>query len=199
MDRNDLRAPEIMTGLRRSFYARPTIDVARDLLGKVLIHGPTSGIIVETEAYLGGADLASHSAAGITNRTRVIFGPPGHAYVYLSYGMHECFNIVANRGGAAGAVLIRALEPLEGLDIMRHRRPAARTDRDLTSGPGKLTRALAITRAHNGVDMTRGDLVVRAPVVVNAFEIEVTPRIGITKCADLPLRFIVKGNRFVSR
>ncbi len=188
-----------MTGLRRSFYARPTIDVARDLLGKVVVHGPTAGIIVETEAYLGGDDLASHSAVGITNRTRVIFGPPGHAYVYLSYGIHECLNIVANRGGAAGAVLIRALEPLEGLDIMRRRRPKARSDRDLTSGPGKLTLALAITRAQNGVDMTRGDLIVRAPALVNAFEIEVTPRIGITKCADLPLRFLVKGNRFVSR
>jgi DNA-3-methyladenine glycosylase len=188
-----------MTSLRRGFYARPTVEVARDLLGKVLVHGSASGIIVETEAYLGGADLASHSAAGITNRTRVIFGPPGHAYVYLSYGMYECLNIVAEPDGAAGCVLIRALEPLEGLDIMRQRRPAARTDRDLTSGPGKLTRALAITRAHNGADMTRGDLVVRAPALVNSFEIEVTPRIGITKCADLPLRFVVKGNRFVSR
>src|SRR6202789_1301333 len=134
--------------LKRAFYRRNTIDVSRDLLGKLLVHGPTAGIIVETEAYLGGDDLASHSAAGITNRTRVIFGPPGHAYVYLSYGMHECLNIVAEPDGQAGCVLIRALEPLEGLDIMRQRRPKARSDRDLTSGPGKLTRALAITRAH---------------------------------------------------
>src|ERR1700683_14560 len=170
MERDGVCAQKIVIILPRAFYERGTIDVARDLLGKVLVHGPASGIIVETEAYLGGEDLASHSAAGITNRTRVIFGPPGHAYVYLSYGMHECFNIVANRGGAAGAVLIRALEPLEGLDIMRHRRPAARSDRDLTSGPGKLARALAITRADNGVDLTRGDLVVRAPAVANAFE-----------------------------
>jgi DNA-3-methyladenine glycosylase len=199
VDRDDLRAPQIMTGLRRSFFERGTIDVARDLLGKVVVHGPTAGIIVETEAYLGGEDLASHSAAGITNRTRVIFGPPGHAYVYLSYGMHECLNIVAEPEGSAGCILIRALEPLAGLDIMRERRPKARSDRDLASGPGKLTRALAITRAHNGADMTRGDLVVRAPAVAAAFEIEVTPRIGITKCVDLPLRFIVKGNDFVSR
>jgi DNA-3-methyladenine glycosylase len=199
MDRHDLCAPQIMTGLCRGFFERGTIEVARDLLGKILVHGPTAGMIVETEAYLGAADLASHSAAGITNRTRVIFGPPGHAYVYLSYGIHECLNIVAEPDGAAGCVLVRALEPLEGLDIMRQRRPAARSDRDLASGPGKLTRALAITRAYNGVDMTCGDLVVRAPTLVNAFEIEVTPRIGITKCADLPLRFSVKGNRFVSR
>ncbi len=183
--------------LRRRFYERPTIEVARDLLGKVLVHGRTAGIIVETEAYLGGDDLASHSAAGITNRTRVIFGPGGHAYVYLSYGMHDCMNIVAERDGTPGCVLIRALEPIEGLDIMKSRRRKARTERDLTSGPGKLTQALAITRADSGVDMTKGDL-----VVLNRsekFKIEVTPRIGITKCADLPLRFLIAGNRFVSR
>jgi DNA-3-methyladenine glycosylase len=185
--------------LRRAFYKRGAVEVARELLGKILVHGATAGIIVETEAYLGGDDLASHSAVGITNRTRVIFGPPGHAYVYLSYGMHECLNIVAEPDGKAGCVLIRALEPVTGFDAMYRRRPAARTDRDLTSGPGKLTRALAITRAHNGVDMTRGDLVVREPEQKTAVEIEVTPRIGITKCADLPLRFLVRGNRFISR
>src|SRR6202049_3940840 len=113
--------------LRRAFYRRTTIEVARSLLGKILVHGPTAGMIVETEAYLGGDDLASHSAVGITDRTRVIFGPPGHAYVYLSYGMHECLNIVAEPDGKAGCVLIRALEPIEGLDIMRARRPKART------------------------------------------------------------------------
>jgi DNA-3-methyladenine glycosylase len=188
-----------MSTLPRSFYQRATIDVSRDLLGKVVVHGPTSGIIVETEAYLGGDDLASHSAAGITDRTRVIFGPPGHAYVYLSYGIHECLNIVAETDRVPGAVLIRALEPLEGIEIMRRRRPKARTDRDLTSGPGKLTRALAITRAHNGVDVTRGDLIVRTAASRKPFEIELSKRIGITKCADLPLRFTIKGNRFVSR
>jgi DNA-3-methyladenine glycosylase len=188
-----------MRALNRHFYERPTIDVSRDLLGKVLVHGPTAGLIVETEAYLGGDDLASHSAAGITDRTRVIFGPPGHAYVYLSYGMHECLNIVAEADGVPGCVLIRALEPVEGLDIMRHRRPKARTERDLASGPGKLTRALAITRKHNGADITRGDLIVRSPAVPGVFGIEVSKRIGITKCAELPLRFSIKGNRFVSR
>lgn len=188
-----------MNALPRSFYRRGTVDVARGLLGQVLVHGPAAGTIVETEAYLGGDDLASHSAVGVTDRTRVIFGPPGHAYVYISYGMHECLNIVAEPDGKAGCVLIRALEPIEGLDIMRARRPNARTDRDLTSGPGKLTQALAITRAQNGADMTRGDLIVRPPELNHAFEIAVSPRIGITKCRDLPLRFTVKGNPFISR
>src|SRR6202140_4590204 len=96
--------------LPRSFYERDTVHVSRDLLGHAIVHGPCAGVIVETEAYLGGADLASHSAAGITDRTRVIFGPPGHAYVYLSYGMHECLNIVAEPDGKAGCVLIRALQ-----------------------------------------------------------------------------------------
>ena len=116
--------------LPRPFYNRHTVPVARELLGKVLVHGETAGIIVETEAYLGGDDLASHSAAGITDRTRVIFGPPGHAYVYLSYGMHDCMNIVAEPDGIPGCVLIRSLEPVEGLEIIRARRPKARTDRD---------------------------------------------------------------------
>src|ERR1700679_2172916 len=135
-----------MTGaiLPRSFYRRGAVEVARDLLGKVLVNGRTAGIIVETEAYPGGDDLASHSAAGITKRTKVIFGPPGHAYVYLCYGMHVCMNIVADAEGTAGCVLIRALEPIEGLDTMRKRRApgrksAARKDKQLTSGPAKLT------------------------------------------------------------
>jgi DNA-3-methyladenine glycosylase len=201
MERDGVRAPEIVKKpiLPRRFYARGTIDVARDLLGKILVYGPAAGIIVETEAYLGGDDLASHSAAGITDRTRVIFGPPGHAYVYLSYGMHDCMNIVAEPAGKPGCVLIRALEPLEGLDVMRARRPRARTDRDLTSGPGKLTRALGITRKHTGVDLTRGDLIVLSRSPAPTFRIAVTPRIGIVKCAELPLRFFVEGNKFVSR
>ncbi len=198
MERDGARAEEVLI-LPRRFYARRTVEVARDLLGKLLVHGPAAGIIVETEAYLGGDDLASHSAAGITNRTRVIFGPPGHAYVYLSYGMHDCLNIVAERDGTPGCVLIRALEPVEGLEVMRARRPAAKSDRDLTSGPGKLTRALGITRKDTGVDVTRGDLTVRTRPNASPFEIEVTPRIGITKCADLPLRFFIRGNRYVSR
>jgi len=177
--------------LKRAFYSRPTVEVARALLGKVLVHGPTSGIIIETEAYLGGDDLASHSARGVTDRTRVIFGRPGHAYVYLIYGVYECLNLVAEPDGQPGCVLIRALQPLAGLDIMRRRRPARKLE-DLASGPGKLTLALAITRAHNGVDVTRGALVVRAPAEPRVIPIETTPRIGITKCADWPLRFLIR-------
>lgn len=184
--------------LKRAFYGRPTIEVARGLLGKVLVHGAAAGIIVETEAYPGRDDLASHSARGITDRTRVIFGPPGHAYVYFIYGMYECLNIVAEPEGLPGCVLIRALEPVAGLHLMRRRRPAARKPEDLANGPGKLTLAMAITRVHNGVDVTRGALVVREPWDGRALEIAVSPRIGITQCADLPLRYFIRGSRFVS-
>ena len=184
--------------LKRSFYNRATVQVARDLLGKVIVHGPTAGIIVETEAYLGGDDLAAHSARGITGRTRVIFGPPGHAYVYLIYGMYQCLNLVCEPPGQPGCVLIRALEPVAGLEVMQHRRPAARKPRDLTSGPGKLTMAMAITRTHNGADVTRGSLVVRQMIAQRPIEIETTPRIGISRCVDLPLRFLIHGNAFVS-
>ncbi|MDQ6705425.1 MAG: DNA-3-methyladenine glycosylase [Acidobacteriota bacterium] len=183
--------------LPREFYARPTIDVARDLLGKLLVHENASGMIVETEAYLGGDDSASHSARGITARTKVIFGPPGHAYVYFIYGMHECLNIVAEREATPGCVLIRALEPVSGIELMRERRPKAKMLRDLTSGPGKLTRAMGITRLLNGADMTRGNLVVRE-FCAGEFQIEATPRIGISKCRELPLRFTIAGNQFIS-
>src|SRR5579885_2707936 len=185
--------------LKREFYERPTVTVARELLGKVLVHGPAAGIIVETEAYLGGDDLAAHSARGITDRTRVIFGPPGHAYVYFIYGMYECLNLVAEPAGTPGCVLIRALEPIAGIDLMRTRRPAARKLEDLASGPGKLTLALGITRAQNGADVTRGPLVVRAPAEPRKFDIATSPRIGITQCADWPLRFYILANPFVSR
>jgi DNA-3-methyladenine glycosylase len=184
--------------LRRPFYDRPTVEVARDLLGKILVHGSAAGAIVETEAYLGGDDLAAHSARGLTERTRVIFGPPGYAYVYIVYGMYECLNLVAEAEGKPGCVLIRALEPVAGVGLMRRRRPAARRLEDLASGPGKLTLAMAITRALNGADVTRGGLVVRRPLEERAFEIDTTPRIGIRRCADWPLRFVVRGSRFVS-
>jgi DNA-3-methyladenine glycosylase len=165
----------------------------------MLVHGPTAGLIVETEAYLGGDDLAAHSSRGITDRTRVIFGPPGHAYVYFIYGMYECLNLVCEPPGQPGCVLIRALEPVAGLDLMHQRRPAARKPEQLASGPGKLTLALGITRALNGADVTRGVLVVREPTEVRRVDIAVTPRIGITQAADLPLRFIVRHSPFVSR
>lgn len=184
--------------LKRSFYDRDTSEVARDLLGKVVVHGATAGRIVETEAYPGGDDLASHSARGLTERTRVIFGPPGHAYVYFIYGMYECLNVVVGAAGTPGCVLVRALEPVAGIEIMQTRRPSARKLEDLTSGPGKLTLALGITRAQYGADLTRGSLVLRQPAERMAIDIAETPRIGITQCADRPLRFIIRGNRFVS-
>jgi DNA-3-methyladenine glycosylase len=184
--------------LERGFYERPTVEVARGLLGMALVHGRAAGIIVETEAYLGGDDLAAHSARGVTERTRVIFGPPGHAYVYFIYGMYECLNLVAEPEGKPGCVLIRALEPVRGIEAMRRRRPAARRLEDLASGPGKLTLAMGITRALNGADVTRGPLVVRYPGETRPFEIEVTPRVGIRQCADWPLRFLIRGNPFVS-
>ena len=178
--------------LPRSFYNRDAVTVARSLLGKILVHETCAGIITEVEAYLGEGDMAAHSAAGITDRTRVIFGVPGHAYVYLSYGIHECLNVVAEAEGQAGCALIRALVPVAGLDLMRTRRPAAKTDRDLTAGPGKLTQALGINRSHYGADLTQGPLTIRNPRNEANFTVEVTPRIGITKSADLPLRFIAR-------
>jgi DNA-3-methyladenine glycosylase len=185
--------------LPRSFYNRPTLKVARDLLGKLLVHGATAGMIVETEAYLGSDDLAAHSARGITDRTRVIFGPPGHAYVYLIYGMYECLNLVAEPEGKPGCVLIRALQPISGLDEMQRRRPAARKPERLASGPGRLTLALGITRALNGADVTSPPLTVQRWTGAPRFRIATTPRIGITHCADWPLRFIIAGNPYVSR
>jgi DNA-3-methyladenine glycosylase len=185
--------------ISRAFYDRPTDEVARDLLGKVLVHGRTAGIIVETEAYPGGDDRASHSSRGITERTRVIFGPPGHAYVYFIYGMYECFNITVDREGTGGCVLVRALEPVDGIPLMRRRRPTARGIEDLANGPGKLTLAMGITRGHYGADLTRGTLVVREPARPAPVTVVATPRIGITHNADRELRFTIAGNRFVSR
>jgi DNA-3-methyladenine glycosylase len=182
--------------LERPFYTRGATEVARDLLGRVIQHGECAGKIIETEAYLGVNDLAAHSARGITPRTQVIFGEPGHAYIYLIYGIYECLNLVCEPEGFAGCVLIRALEPVAGLDEMRIRRRKQKA-RDLMSGPGKLTQAMGITRAHNGIDVTRGELVVRRGDE-EPFDTVVTPRIGITHCAEWPLRFLIAGNPFVS-
>ena len=185
--------------LRREFYVRSAPQVARELLGKTVAFEGVSGRIVETEAYLSEDDGAAHSARGITPRTRVIFGAPGHAYIYFIYGMYDCLNIVCEPEGIAGCVLIRALEPLTGLDQMKQRRPAARSDEQLANGPGKLTRALEIKMAHNGVDVTKGPITIHAPERNEKIEIATSPRIGITKSADLPLRFFIKGNPCVSR
>jgi len=163
------------------------------------VHGSTAGRIVEVEAYLGVDDRAAHAWRGPTDRTRVIFGPPGHAYVYFIYGMYECLNFVAEPEGMAGCVLIRAIEPLAGIATMRRRRPAAARIEDLASGPGKLTLAMGITRKLNGADLVESPLQVRWPLDETPFEIEVTPRIGIRHCADWPLRFVIRDNRFASR
>ena len=183
-----------MAILARSFYERDPREVARSLLGKVLVNGSAAGRIVEVEAYLGSDDQAAHSARGLTPRTRVLFGPPGHAYVYLIYGMYECLNIVAEPEGKAGCVLVRALEPLAGIGRMRKRRGG----RELCNGPGKLTQAMGITRKHYGADLTRGPLRVEE-WPGDPFEIAVSPRVGISACKDLPLRFFMKDNPFVSR
>lgn len=172
--------------LGRAFYRRPAVQVARELLGKILSFESASGRIVETEAYLGEDDGAAHSARGITPRTQVIFGPPGHAYVYFIYGMYDCLNIVCEPEGVAGCVLIRALEPVSGL-------------KGLANGPGKLTRAMGINRTQNGVDVTQGPITIHAPERAEKFQIATSTRIGITKSADLPLRFFIKGNPSVSR
>jgi DNA-3-methyladenine glycosylase len=181
------------------FFARPAIELARALVGCVLVHGETAGVIVETEAYLGLSDLAAHASRGLTERTRVLFGPPGRAYVYVSYGMHELLNVVADREGEPGCVLIRALEPLTGISQMYERRRWQGPVRGLANGPGKLTQALAITRVQYGVRLDRGDLTIREFREKPHFEIGVTPRIGITKCVDWPLRFVWAGNACLSR
>ena len=162
------------------------------------MHGTVSARIVETEAYLGLSDAAAHSYRGRTPRTEVLFGPPGHAYVFLSYGMYDCLNVVAEPAGSPGCVLIRAAEPLTGIALMRRRRGKDRVE-DLASGPGKLARALGITRRHNGVDLTRGPITVREAADAEKFEIDASPRVGITHNADWPLRFFIRGSRFVSR
>jgi DNA-3-methyladenine glycosylase len=186
--------------LDEDFYSRPAMDVAKDLLGKVIVHRGAAGRIVEVEAYLGLSDLAAHAAAGITARTRVLFGPPGRAYVYLIYGIHECLNLVAEPDGVPGCVLIRALDPLCGLTMMRQRRPAARKPEDLCSGPGKLTAAMGITRALNGANVTmRGDLFVCRFGDEMPVKFSTSARIGITKCADWPLRFYIPDSPSISR
>ena len=158
-----------------------------------------AGCIVEVEAYLGKDDPAAHSSAGLTPRTRVIFGPPGHAYVYRIYGMHRCLNVVAEPDGLPGCVLIRALEPTCGIEDMQSRRPAARRIADLANGPGKLTRAMAIGMSLYGADLTRGQLTIRVPVDPRPHKIETTTRVGISKATELDLRFFIANNEFVSR
>jgi DNA-3-methyladenine glycosylase len=193
--------------LPRTFYEQDTITVARELLGCFLVHrepaGTTIGRIVEDEAYTEH-DEAAHSFIGKTERNRVLFGPAGHAYVFFIYGMHYCFNVVTNTEGRGEAVLIRALEPVEGIDIMRARR---KTDKifDLCSGPGKLTRALNIIMNHNGLSLTDSQLHIWSADSIPGYsppsveDLVQTTRVGISKSADLPFRFYIRGSRFVSK
>jgi DNA-3-methyladenine glycosylase len=189
--------------LSRSFYDRETELVSRELLGCVLEYetaaGKASGVIVETEAYLGEHDEACHAAAGRTARTAPLYGPPGIAYVYFIYGMYWCFNAVTREEGLPSAVLVRALEPLAGIHLMRERRPRAKSDRDLANGPGKLCAALGIGREANGLALQRGPLVIREGRMYADSDVAITPRIGINRSVDWPLRWIVKDNPHVSR
>ncbi|HLP41136.1 MAG TPA: DNA-3-methyladenine glycosylase [Fibrobacteria bacterium] len=190
--------------LTRAFFDHDTVSVARNLLGTVLTHdspeGRTAGRIVETEAYLRD-DPACHAARGPTPRNAPMFGPPGRAYIYLIYGMYRCFNVVTAPKGVGEAVLIRALEPLEGLDLMARRRGTTEA-RALCSGPGKLAIALGIVPSLNGADLRTGALRLLPDVSYpwdGPGEITVTTRVGITSGADLPLRFYFRGNPYISR
>ncbi|HEU4785395.1 MAG TPA: DNA-3-methyladenine glycosylase [Ktedonobacterales bacterium] len=189
--------------LTRAFYARPTLDVARDLIGKTLCRqtedGVTAGIIVETEAYVAAIDPAAHGYRGKTPRNAVMFGPPGRAYVYFTYGMHYCLNVVTEEDGIAAAVLLRALEPMVGISLMRVRRGERIADRDLARGPGRLCAAMALTVADNGLDL-QGDALwlMETPDFPPDASIVATPRIGITQAADWPWRFVLAGSRWVS-
>lgn len=199
---------KLLTALPRQFYDRDPRRVSRELLGKVLVRRKgrrdLTARIVEVEAYLGSDDPAAHAAAGRTARNDVLFGPPGHAYVYFIYGNHYCLNVSCLPDGIAGGILFRALEPLDGIEEMaRSRGIALRSPRDLkllTSGPGRLAEAFGITRARdNGKDLTSpdSDLFI-ADDGFRVARVIVTPRIGITKAAALPLRYVIAGNNFVS-
>ena len=189
--------------LRRAFYRRHATELAKALIGKVLVHRvgdrAFAARIVETEAYVGEHDLACHAAAGRTARTEPLYGAPGIAYVYFIYGMYWCFNAVTRAENEPSAVLVRAIEPVEGMALMRRRRAKARRDVDLTNGPGKLCLALGIGREHNGARLDRPPILVRGGESVADADVVVTPRIGITQSADWPLRYFIKDNAFVSK
>jgi DNA-3-methyladenine glycosylase len=183
----------------RSFFARDGRVVAPELLNKLLVRGERVGRIVEVEAYAGSEDPASHGFRGPTPRTEVMFGPAGHLYVYFTYGMHFCANAVCGPVGESSAVLLRALAPVEGLDLMRDARPAAKRDRDLCSGPAKLCQAFGIDRAQDGVDLVDGqDVRVLDDGTPPPDLPGVSPRIGISVAVDEPWRWFVPGDPNVS-
>jgi len=182
--------------LGADFYDRSVHEVARDLIGCTLLYEGCGGVIVETESYEAD-DPACHAYVGLTERTKVLFGPPGRAYVYLSYGIHSLLNAVAEPEGEAAAVLIRALEPTHEVERMRERRQV-KSDLDLCSGPGKLTEALGIDLSDNERDLTRDPFLI-APPAGERPQIVTARRIGITKAVERPWRFCAAGNRHVSR
>lgn len=201
--RLDLPPARLGARLPRAFFARPSTEVAPDLLGRTLVHRLESGTrlaarIVEVEAYMEG-DEASHSFRGRTARNEVMFGPAGRLYVYFSYGVHWCMNVVTGLDGEGSAVLLRAAEPLVGLEDMSRRRGTL-DPRKLCSGPGRLAQAFGVTRNENGADLVRGpDLVVRAGEPVPRSRSRRTTRIGITVATARPWRWLVEGDPFVSR
>ena len=184
--------------MRPSFYDRPVLEVAPDLIGCVVSYEGGAGVIVEAEAY-HESEPACHAFVGLTPRTETLFGPPGRAYVYRSYGVHAMLNAVCEPEGVGAAVLIRALEPLDGLELMRVRRGLTR-ERDLCSGPGKLTQALGIELTYNGSDLRRGPIVISPrPAAWRDVVVRCDLRIGITRAVELPWRFSAAGSRFLSR
>jgi DNA-3-methyladenine glycosylase len=187
--------------LPRHFYARPTLEVARDLLGKELLWrgkgAKMGGVIVEVEAYLGAHDPASHAYRGETRRNRTMFGAPGHAYVYFTYGMHHCMNVVTEEKGTPHAILLRALAPSTGLELWHAARPDLPLSK-MASGPGRLCRALGIDRRHDGLDLVRSDLVIRERPGSQPLEIRSGPRIGISQAREMPYRFWVAHEPAVS-
>jgi len=182
-----------MKKLSREFYNRKTVEVAKDLLGKLLVHSIGKNVrvgkITEVEAYVGPHDKASHTSRGITPRTKVMFGPPGHAYVYLIYGMHHCFNVVTEQVGHGSGVLIRSLEPVLGVT-------------ENTKGPGRLCKAMGLDLNSYGHDLLSKDLFIAEPSVVDKIEIVASPRVGVNyagEWAKKPLRFYIKGSSYVSK
>ncbi|HEY4452295.1 MAG TPA: DNA-3-methyladenine glycosylase [Solirubrobacteraceae bacterium] len=185
--------------LAADFYARPVLEVARELIGCTVTHGETAGVIVETEAY-HEIEPACHAFAGLTPRTSTLFGPPGRAYVYRSYGIHALLNAVCEPEGTGAAVLIRALEPIAGLEAMYLRRHGAKRVEELCSGPGKLTQALGISLADNGKDLQHGPVqIAAASASWRERAVIEGPRIGITRAVELPWRFCAHGSVHVSR
>ena len=186
--------------LGRNFYSRDTESIAKDLMGKVLVRktklGLMKGVIVETEAYLGENDPGAKGNRNVKNAPKSLLKKPGHAFVYFTYGNHWMLNVVAKNPGILGAVLIRALEPVDGIDLMKKNRPVEKI-RNLTNGPGKLTQALGINKSHDGIDLTKSDLYILDSK--KNYNIVTTTRIGLSAGSELPLRFYIKDNEFISK